>query len=288
MYNQTHPRVPAKLPVHSRAAAAQKLDERPMRNIRGVYYPVPHRNSNPSGWLTRRHLKRKNLRRSNQQVAAIERIRTQWSMLPLAFGSLIVIDVLATVLVAFSSAVMATQERYQQQVTTLADILPKDNLKMYDKHGTMIYQMTDQGLQTTVPLKDISPNLIHAEIAMEDQYFWTNPGYDITGIAREALDDLTHGHIISGGSTITQQLIKNAIVGNQATAIRKLQEIILAPSVTRYYTKQQILSMYLNTTYYGEQAYGANAAAFIYFAYNVNPPPPAPPHPNLPRPPSLP
>jgi membrane peptidoglycan carboxypeptidase len=167
--------------------------------------------------------------------------------------------------------VMATQQHYQQQVTTLADSLPKDNLKMYDKHGTMIYQMTDQGLQTTVPLKDISPNLIHAEIAMEDQYFWTNPGYDITGIARAALDDLTHGHIISGGSTITQQLIKNAIVGNQATAIRKLQEIILAPSVTRYYTKQQILSMYLNTTYYGEQAYGANAAAFIYFGLQDKP-----------------
>jgi len=271
MYNHTHPRVPAKLPVHSRAAAAQKLDERPMRNIRGVYYSVPHRNPNPRGWRTRRHLKRKNLRRSNQQVAAIERIGTQWSMLPLAFGSLIVIVVLATVLVAFSAVVMATQQHYQQQVTTLADILPKDNLKMYDKHGTMIYQMTDQGLQTTVPLKDISPNLIHAEIAMEDQYFWTNPGYDITGIARAALDDLTHGHIISGGSTITQQLIKNAIVGNQATAIRKLQEIILAPSVTHYYTKQQILSMYLNTTYYGEQAYGANAAAFIYFGLQDKP-----------------
>ncbi|TMB89112.1 MAG: hypothetical protein E6J44_03445, partial [Chloroflexi bacterium] len=99
----------------------------------------------------------------------------------------------------------------------------------------------------------------------------TNPGYDITGIARAALDDLTHGHIISGGSTITQQLIKNAIVGNQATAIRKLQEIILAPSVTRYYTKQQILTMYLNTTYYGEQAYGANAAAFTYFGLQDKP-----------------
>jgi membrane peptidoglycan carboxypeptidase len=265
MYNHTHPRVPAKLPVHSRAAAAQNLDERPPNNIRGTYYPVPHHNPNPKGWRIRRHLKRKNLRRSNQQVAAIERIGTQWSMLPLALGSLIVMVVLATVLVAFSAVVTATQQHYQQQVTTLTDILPKDNLKMYDMHGTMIYQMTDQGLQTTVPLKDISPNLIHAEIAMEDQYFWTNPGYDITGIIRAALDDLTHGRIISGGSTITQQLIKNTIVGNQDTAIRKLQEIILAPAVTRYYTKQQILSMYLNTTYYGEQAYGAEAAAFTYF-----------------------
>src|SRR5437588_9201914 len=265
MHNDNHPTLPVKLPEHSRAAAAQKLDERPLQNVRGVYYPVPHRNFNPRGWRTRRHLKRKHLRRSNRQYAAVERMVTQWSMLPLAFASLAVIVVLASVLVTFTAAVMATHQRYQQQVVTLADILPKDNLKMYDKHGTLIYQMTDQGLQTTVPLKDISPNLIHAEIAMEDQYFWTNPGYDITGIARAALDDLTHGHIVSGGSTITQQLIKNAIVGNQDTAIRKLQEIILAPSVSRYYTKQQILSMYLNTTYYGEQAYGADAAAFTYF-----------------------
>jgi penicillin-binding protein 1A len=107
--------------------------------------------------------------------------------------------------------------------------------------------------------------LAHAEIAIEDQYFWTNPGYDITGIVRASLSNVSHGHIVSGGSTITQQLIKNAIVGNQDTVVRKLQEIILAPAVTRYYTKQDILSMYLNTTYYGEQAYGADAAAFTYF-----------------------
>src|SRR6266704_3680580 len=61
------------------------------------------------------------------------------------------------------------------------------------------------------------------------------------------------------------QLIKNAIVGNQDTILRKLEEIILAPQISRYYTKQQILSMYLNTIYYGEQAYGADAAAFTYF-----------------------
>src|SRR5947209_9720873 len=271
MYSHTHPRVPAKLPVHSRAAAAQKLDERPMRNIRGVYYSVPHRNPNPRGWRTMRHLKRKNLRRSNEQVVAIDRFGTQWSMLPLAFGSLIVIVVLATVLVAFSAVVMATQQHYQQQVTTLANILPKDNLKMYDEHGTMIYQMTDQGLQTTVSLKDISPNLIHAEIAIEDQYFWSNPGYDITGIVRASLADLSHGHIVSGGSTITQQLVKNSIVGNQDTAIRKLQEIILAPDITRHFSKQQVLSMYLNTIYYSEQAYGAEAAAFTYFNLHDTP-----------------
>ena len=186
-------------------------------------------------------------------------------MLPMALGALVIMLVVASVLVTLTAVVEATQLRYQQDVTTLADILPGDSLKMYDMHGTLIYQMVDKGLQTTVPFSQISPDLIHAEIATEDQYFWTNPGYDITGIVRAAIDDLSNHRIVGGGSTITQQLIKNAIVGNQDTILRKLQEIILAPQITRYYTKQQILSMYLNTIYYGEQAYGADAAAYIYF-----------------------
>jgi membrane peptidoglycan carboxypeptidase len=271
MQNDKHPTVPAKLPAHSRAAAAQKLDDQPLKNIRGVYYPVPHRRLNPTGWRTKRHLKRRNLRRSAQQYNDTERIGTQWSMLPLAIGSLVVIVVVAGILVGSTAFLAATQLRFQQQVTTLADILPKDNLKMFDEHGTLIYQMTDQGIQTTEPLSAISPNLMHAEIAIEDQYFWTNPGYDITGIVRAALDNLTHGHIVSGGSTITQQLVKNAIVGNRDTAIRKLEEIILAPQVSRQFTKEQILSMYLNTIYYGEQAYGAEAAAITYFGLHDTP-----------------
>ena len=265
-----HPGLPAKLPTHSRAAAAQRLDERP-QSMRGVYYPVPHRSDFPKGLRTRRHIKRKHLRRSNEQYAATDRVSTGWAMLPLAFGALITVLVLATLLVTFTAVVAATQQRFSQKVTTLADILPKDNLKMYDKNGTLIYQMTDQGLQTTVPLSKISPNLIHAEIATEDQYFWTNPGYDISGIVRATLANAQHGAIVSGGSTITQQVIKNAIVGNQDTAIRKLQELILAPQVTRQFTKQEILSMYLNTTYYGEQAYGAEAAAFTYFGLHDTP-----------------
>ena len=271
MKNNSHPTVPAKLPMHSRAAAAQRLDERPEHNIRGTYYAVPHHNPHPRGWRTKRHLKRKNLRRSNQQYAVIDRIGTQWSMLPLAFGSLIVIVVLAGLLITLTAVVEATQQHYQQQVVTLGDILPKDNLKMYDKHGTLMYQMLDQGLQTTEPLSAISRNLVNAEVAIEDQYFWTDPGVDITGIVRAALADLSHGHIVAGGSTITQQLIKNAIVGNQDTAFRKLQELVLAPEVTRQFTKQQIMAMYLNTTYYSEQAYGAEAAAFTYYGLQDTP-----------------
>lgn len=262
---------PAKLPVHSRAAAAQRLNDIPEPPDRGVYYPVPHHLTNPPGWRTKRYIKRKNLRQSNLRYAITERIGTQWTMLPMAFGALITIVVLTSVLVTLTAIITATQQRYGQQVTTLEDILPKDSLKAYDVHGAPLFQMTDQGLQTSVPLSQVSTHLVHAEIAIEDQNFWNNPGYDITGIVRAALDNQTQGHVVSGGSTITQQLIKNAIVGNQATVTRKLQEIILAPSVTRQYTKEQILTMYLNTIYYGEQSYGADAAAYTYFGLKDTP-----------------
>src|SRR5437588_7321348 len=72
---------PAKLPIHSRAAAAQRLAERPPKPAVGTFYYVPHKKLHPDGWRVRRYLKRKNLRRSNQQYAAIERIGTQWAML---------------------------------------------------------------------------------------------------------------------------------------------------------------------------------------------------------------
>jgi penicillin-binding protein 1A len=257
--------VPAKLPVTSRAAVAQRLNNVPEKPARGTYYSVPHKKMQPTGWRTRRYIKHKHLHHYIEQSTAVDRLGTKYTMLPMALIALLIMVLVTGLLVGVTAALQATQQRYQQQVTTLQDILPKDSLKMYDEHGTMIDQMVDQGLQTTVPLSQISQNLVNAEVATEDQNFWSDPGVDITGIVRAAIADLSNGHIVSGGSTITQQLIKNNIVGDQDTLLRKLQEIILAPQVTRQYTKQQIISMYLNTTYYGEQAYGADAAAFTYF-----------------------
>ena len=267
----TQERKPATLPVHSRAAAAQRLNDIPQQATRGIHYMAPHRSAHPTGWRTRRHLKRKNLRRSNLHVAAMERIGTRVTMLPMALGTFIVFLVMSSILVGAVALINATQQRFGSDVVTLQDILPRDSLKMYDDHGDMVYQMISDGLQTTVPLAKISRNLVNAEVAIEDQNFWKNSGFDITGIVRAAIADLTEGHVVAGGSTITQQLIKNAIVGNQDTALRKLQEIILAPDITRHYTKQQIMGMYLNTIYYGEQAYGAEAAAFMYFSIQDKP-----------------
>jgi len=158
-----------------------------------------------------------------------------------------------------------TQTKYQQQVFTLHDLLPLDNLKMYDSKGILLMQMTDQGLQTTVPLDQVAPVLVNATVATEDKNFWTNPGVDVLGITRAALDDLRSGRVIEGGSTITQQLIKNLVVGNRDTLERKLQEIVLTPDINSHYSKRDIMQMYLNSIYYGNQAYGIDAAATVYF-----------------------
>ncbi len=263
-------RVPAKLPEYSQAAAAQRLNDVPEQPVHGVHYDNPHLRTHPNGWRTKRYIKRKNLRETMGRLTRVEQIGIR-TMLPMAGTIFSIFLVVVILFITITGFINATSQKYGSSITTLEDILPKDSLKAYDMHSKLIYQMTDQGNQTSVPLNKISQHLAHAEIAIEDQNFYNNAGYDVTGIVRAAIDDLSHNRVVSGGSTITQQLIKNTIVGNQTTALRKLQELILAPDVTRHYSKEKILEMYLNTTYYGEQAYGAEAAAFTYYGLQDTP-----------------
>ena len=265
METKKHADTQASRSLQSHGATSQYLADRYLPPPPAYRYDVPHYPLHSTGWRLRRHFKRKWLHRTIQRSTVTDRVSVLLSILPIAFVLLALVVALGSVLVGYASLSQAIDRRYQGEITTLADMLPKDSLRMYDAHGSLIYEAVDQGLQTSEPLNDISPHLVHAEIAIEDHTFWTNPGYDITGIVRATMSNLHYGHIVAGGSTITQQLIKNAVVGNEDTVLRKLEEIILAPQTTRYYTKQQIMDMYLNTTYYGNMAYGAEAAAFVYF-----------------------
>jgi membrane peptidoglycan carboxypeptidase len=168
-----------------------------------------------------------------------------------------------------------TQTRYLPRIATLQDLMPLDNLKIYDHNGVMLDQLTDQGMHTSVALKDVAPDLVKATVATEDKNFWQNSGVDIPRIIQAALDDLRSGHVVAGGSTITQQLIKNMVVGNETTIERKLAEVMLTPELNRRYTKNDIMEMYLNSIYYGEQAYGTDAAATVYFGLTDKPGKPA-------------
>ncbi len=212
-----------------------------------------------------RHLSRKHLRRARvaDRKARLRLWTTIWTVTSLCLAFLVSLAT-AGYFTAYNFY-HQTQLEYEQQVDTLRSLLPLDNLKIYDSKGVLLAQLTDQGVHTTVKLNQISPFLRNATVAIEDKNFWTNEGIDLLRIARAALDDLHSGRIIEGGSTITQQLIKNLIVGNQATIEGKLKEVVLTPLVNSRYSKSDILEMYLNSIYYGHQAYGIDAAAAIYF-----------------------
>ena len=167
--------------------------------------------------------------------------------------------------------VTTTQHTFDQHLLTIQDLLPPDNLKIYDSKGVLLDQLTDSGIHTTIAYDQIAPVLCNATVATEDKNFWDNEGVDPLGIIRAFLTNLQDGRIVEGGSTITQQLIKNLVVGNESTIVRKLEEIVLAPQLNSSYSKQDILAMYLNTIYYGHQAYGIDAAANVYFGLRDTP-----------------
>jgi membrane peptidoglycan carboxypeptidase len=152
-------------------------------------------------------------------------------------------------------------------------VTSKDSVQIFDKNGTLIYEFAKDGLQHSIPISQMPVDLINATVAIEDHTFWTNVGVEPSSIARAGLANLKHDTVVQGGSTITQQLIKSEILGNQVTYTRKLQEIILAfgLTTTHTYTKQQILEMYLNSVGYSPTAYGIDSAANYYFGYKDDP-----------------
>src|SRR5207342_1831799 len=103
-------------------------------------------------------------------------------------------------------------------------------------------------------------------IAIEDRRFFEHGGVDLEGIARAAVADVRAGEIVEGGSTITQQLVRNLYISRERTVQRKVKEACLATKLDRAWTKQRILTTYLNQVYYGNHAYGIEAAARTYFS----------------------
>jgi penicillin-binding protein 1C len=139
--------------------------------------------------------------------------------------------------------------------------------KIYDRTGQhVLYEIFDPlgGKRTRVALSEIPLDLRNATIAFEDQNFYTNPGFDYRGLLRVAWYAI-RGDRIMGASTITQQLIKAVLLSPEQTIDRKIKEIILSVEVSRRFSKDQILEMYLNENNYGNLSYGVEAAAENYF-----------------------
>src|SRR5438876_175512 len=123
-----------------------------------------------------------------------------------------------------------------------------------------------------VPLTYMSPFVRQASIAIEDRTFYKNNGVDLGGIVRAAMENYSSHRITQGGSTISQQLVKQVFIGPNPppTIQRKLKEATLAVELNNRYTKDQILELYLNTIYYGSQSYGVEAAARAFFHSNAH------------------
>lgn len=143
--------------------------------------------------------------------------------------------------------------------------------RIYDRDGHLLYEIFDPngGRRTLVPYEQISPYLIHATVATEDSRFWQHPGVDPIGILRAAFYNVQEKTIVSGASTIPQQLARLVLMSpEERTEIsyrRKIREAVLASEISRRYSKQEILEIYVNEINYGSLAYGIGAASDTFF-----------------------
>jgi 1A family penicillin-binding protein len=186
------------------------------------------------------------------------------------------------VVVGLCLASLALIEYYSiaSSLPSVADLQQRssqfETTRILDRNGDLLYEILDPtaGRRTYVTLDKVSPNLVAATIATEDKDFYSHPGYDVLAIGRALWQNYVSGETISGASTITQQIARSILLSpterTQRTYLRKAREIILAAEITRRYSKDQILELYLNEIYYGNLAYGIEAAAETYFGTSAD------------------
>lgn len=143
-------------------------------------------------------------------------------------------------------------------------------LTLLDRNGTPFYTYDLAKTISYVPITQIPKVTQYALVASEDKNFYTNPGFSITGIIRAFFADIFAGKIVEGGSTITQELAKNAFLSSSQNILRKYQELVLAAELNRRFNKQDILELYLNSVYFGEGAFGIQNASETYFGIPAN------------------
>ena len=205
----------------------------------------------------------------------------------LTLGSLaVIVGLVASATGVAAASAVAIYNYYAKDLPAPGEIVTQTSqqfktTRIYDRTGqVLLYEIIDPqgGNRTVVPLDQIPQDLKNGTVALEDRTFWTNPGFNLYNIARAAYSTL-RGEQVQGASTITQQLVKNVLIpqsertlrdpGDISTYNRKAKELILANEISRRYDKKQILEWYLNGNYYGNFAYGVEAAAQAYFGKHV-------------------
>lgn len=140
--------------------------------------------------------------------------------------------------------------------------------KIYDRSHVLLFTIYKDQNRTPVSLNEIPTHVRLATLAAEDAEFYNHPGFSVRGILRAMIKNIREGKL-NGGSTITQQLVKNALLSPEKTLIRKIREIVLSVAVELTYSKDEILEMYLNEVSYGGTAYGIEEASRVYFGKDV-------------------
>lgn len=206
--------------------------------------------------------------------ASLHRNRGPWNPSPLAALWVLPASAkIAAVAVLTGVTFLGTSPGFTNYINGLPDVrliaarpTTEDTLIYASDGTTLLADLHPAGHQQFFqPIAAMGKYLPMAVIAIEDHNFYSEPGVDTGALLRAAAIDVRAGSPVEGASTITQQLVKLALVGNEPTLSRKVKEALLALEVERIYSKQQILQMYLNTVFFGNDAYGSAAAAKIYF-----------------------
>ncbi len=157
---------------------------------------------------------------------------------------------------------------FARDLQSKATIMNRNNrgVVLMDRQNKPFFSFYEGKVKKTVSLSELPEHVPQAVIAIEDKDFYNHPGFSLRGIARSVWNNIMQREIVSGGSTITQQLVKNVLLTPEKNFLRKYQEIILAQEIERKYSKNEILEMYLNSVYFGSGAVGIEEAAEVYFA----------------------
>jgi penicillin-binding protein 1A len=181
----------------------------------------------------------------------------------LILGTLVAVVVIAIVTVGLGAGAALSQSC---DLGSLRPVEIGQNSFVFARDGSLLGSIPAERNREPVSTRQMSKWLPRATIAIEDHRFYQHGGVDYVGIARAAWTDVTAGKVLEGGSTITQQLVRNLYTGQEKTFTRKVKEACLAIKLARKWPKQKVLDEYLNTVYYGNHAYGVEAAAQTYFS----------------------
>ncbi len=178
----------------------------------------------------------------------------------------IILILIGIAFIAVGALLVAVALAPVPDISSFANRQVNQSTKIYDRTGqVLLYDYNRDAKREVVPLTAISPNAIQATIAIEDSSFYEHGGIRLTSIIRAMLIDALGGALAQGGSTITQQVVKNTLLTNQKSIVRKIHEWMLAIKLEQVYSKNQILEAYLNNIPYGGTLYGIEAASETYF-----------------------